>query len=82
MQWSQYDSARSEYDPAWSERPLTEPVTSGAPRVIGARGDRLDFRSGSDVTLPCRGQAFPVPFFRYVRTGYRDPPVLVPQDIK
>ena len=46
-------------------RSRAEPVSSGPPKVpLGARGDVFDFPARSDVTLPCRGQAYPVPSFR------------------
>ncbi|KAI5744433.1 hypothetical protein M8J76_002195 [Diaphorina citri] len=46
-----------------------EPVGSTKPKVSGDKIQGLEGTSGSDVTLLCPAQAFPVPFYR---TGWAE----------
>ncbi|XP_051153597.1 cell adhesion molecule Dscam2 isoform X22 [Leptopilina boulardi] len=46
---------------------ITEPVGSRAPSVFGERGSLMDRQTGVNIVIPCLGQGFPVPSFRWYK---------------
>ncbi|XP_043494354.1 Down syndrome cell adhesion molecule-like protein Dscam2 isoform X43 [Polistes fuscatus] len=46
---------------------ITEPVGSKAPSILGEKGSLMERRTSMDIVIPCQGQAYPVPTFRWYK---------------
>ncbi|XP_035731489.1 Down syndrome cell adhesion molecule-like protein Dscam2 isoform X16 [Vespa mandarinia] len=46
---------------------ITEPVGSKAPSILGEKGSLMERRTSTNIVIPCQGQAYPVPTFRWYK---------------
>nr|XP_050870122.1 cell adhesion molecule Dscam2-like isoform X41 [Vespula vulgaris] len=46
---------------------ITEPVGSKAPSILGEKGSLMERRTSTDIVIPCQGQGYPVPTFRWYK---------------
>ncbi|XP_047359349.1 Down syndrome cell adhesion molecule-like protein 1 homolog isoform X41 [Vespa velutina] len=47
--------------------PVLEPVGSKAPSILGEKGSLMERRTSTNIVIPCQGQAYPVPTFRWYK---------------